>query len=818
MATPLARPTGRRLVVLVGLSAVAFTWPLLDLYGKNPDVFVANRSSAAQIFLFGIGVALFVPLASWAVLAVANAIGGRAPDMAYNVMVGLLALSTGFVVSRQAVPDSTVMAILLALAVAAFVVWIAHTLDTVFVVAAVAVPVLLFMFLGTSATASIIWSEPQEVETPANVGSPSNIVFLQLDEFPLASILKPDGTINQKLFPNFARLADEGTWYRNALSTSIATTQSVPAIATGLLGETGVSPSFADHPDSLFTLLGGSYDMHVIEWVAQLCPEETCPDYAGRSPAQFASLLKDLGVVYGHLTLPALARDQLPAIDTSWRGFLGQGDAPSGVGVAVDGLPVAPESVRAEWIDWIQRLINGINPDSPPTLSYAHLQAPHVPWVVNPSGTQYVRPEEYTEVEGLEGDGHWETDPAAALLGFQRQMYQIGFLDTMIGRLLDHIQETGTWDDTMIVVIADHGESFVPGEHRRWPYDNNRDDLYRIPLFIKYPAQTAGETVDVAAFGTDVLPTIVKALDIDTDWVFDGMPLQDVTVDRPHQPLRWCCNSSGVSTDLDILFDQVKRNYQWVPDQSSWLGVASVGPYGDLVGTSTEDLDVTATHAFRWSLDLGAVLADVDISKGMVQTLVKGRLEADDPPPSADLLVALNNVIAGVAHLTTDSANGGMVEGLLAEQLVRDGHNDIELFLSDGQGGWTTGSSDVLTRELVAGDGHVLDIAAEGSKRIQVDTVTTTGDGWEIEGWAADVNAKVVPDTVYVFVGDQLVYEAPPNTENQNVVRWFGSEDLLGSGFRIDVSAAEVPQGVDQLLVVAEFGDVAVSDGAFLNG
>ena len=44
----------------------------------------------------------------------------------------------------------------------------------------------------------------------------------------------------------------EGTWYRNAFSDSIATTQSVPAILTGKLGEKGLSPSSVDHPENLF--------------------------------------------------------------------------------------------------------------------------------------------------------------------------------------------------------------------------------------------------------------------------------------------------------------------------------------------------------------------------------------------------------------------------------------------------------------------------------------------------------------------------------------------------------------------------------------
>lgn len=808
----------RRLVVIVGLNAVAVTWPLLDLYGKNPDVFVANRTSAAEIFFFGFGVAFFIPVVCWAILAVANAIGGRAPKWAYTAMVVGLALVTGLVVSRQAVPDSTWLAIVATLAIAAFVFWIVHTLDTVFFVAAVVLPVIVFMFLGTSATASLIWSEPESIEAATAVGSPSNVVFLQLDEFPIASIMDTDGTINEALFPNFHRLAETGTWYRNAFSTSIATTQSVPAIASGQRGEAGVSPSYVDHANNLFTLLGDSYEMHVIEWVAQLCPEETCPDYAGRSPARFSNLLKDLGVVYGHLTLPARARQVLPSIDTSWRGFLGQAETPAGTGVDIKGLPVAPDRVRSPWIDWVQRLINGIDAGTPPTLSYAHLQAPHVPWVLNPSGTQYVRPEEYTEVEGLEGDGHWEPDPAAAILGFQRQLYQIGFLDTMIGRLLDHIEKSGTWDDTMIVILADHGESFVPGEHRRWPYENNRDDLYRIPLFVKYPGQAVGRIVDVAVFGTDVLPTIVDVLDVDTDWAFDGMSLRAVTSDRPHEPLKWCCDGTGVSTDLNILFDQVERNHEWVPDQSSWVGVAGAGPYADMVGTSTDDLDITASDAYRWSLDLGADLGEIDLSQGMVQTLIKGRLESDDPPGSTDLVVALNDVVAGVAHLTRDSATGGTIEGLLAEELVADGRNDVQLYLPDGNGGWMTGVSDVLTLDLVAADGHVLDLVPEGSKRVQVDSVTPMDDGWELRGWAADVIKKAVPDTVYVFVGDTLIYEGPPNTENANVVRWFESDDLLVSGFRIGIAGDDVPEGVGRLLVVAEFGDVAVSDDATLNG
>ena len=802
----------RRLAVIGGLGALAFVAPLLDLYGKNPEVFVANRTNVAEIVAFGLGVALLIPLLAWAVLAIAGAIGGRAPLVAFWALVGVLAIASGMVVSRQVQPESTVGAVALTLGIAAVLVWLVGNLEVLFLVGAVAVPVVLVMFLATSATARLIWDEPEVAESPVAVSDPSHIVMIQLDEMPLASIMETDGTINETLFPGFARLAEQGTWYRNALSDSIATTQSVPAILTGTRGEPGQSPSVVDHPDNLFTLFGESYEMHVIEWVAELCPEETCPEYAGRAPARFSNLLRDVGVVYGHLTLPGAMREGLPSIDNSWRGFLGQEETPAGADVEIEGVPIPDGDMREDWVNWVQRLINGIDSGTPPTLSYAHLRAPHVPWSTNPSGTHYERPEEYTEVYGVQGDGHWGPEPDPALLGFQRHLYQVGFLDKMLSRLFDHIDETGTWDDTMIIVVADHGASFVPGEHRRWPYDDNRDDLYRVPLFIKYPGQTTGATVDMPAFGIDIVPTIVDALGVDTDWQFDGRSLLDLEEERPHEPIRWCCNGEGVSTDVDILYQQVERNHQWVPDQSSWVGVSAVGDNADLVGEATTELDIGTDTGFRWSLDLGSRLEQVDRSEGVVQTLVTGRVEVGAQPVSDDVLIVLNDVVAGVGHLSQDGPSSGTIVGLVAEDLVEDGANDIDILLAGDDGVWVAGASDELSLELVTEEGRVLELGVEGARRVQVDSVEPAEGGWTVTGWAADVTAKQTPDMIYVFAGDELLASSPPNVDNANVVRWFESEDLLRSGFEIELTEDQVPEGADTLLVVAEFEDIAVAD------
>jgi hypothetical protein len=153
---------------------------------------------------------------------------------------------------------------------------------------------------------------------------------------------------------------------------------------------------------------------------------------------------------------------------------------------------------------------------------------------------------------------------------------------------------------------------------------------------------------------------------------------------------------------------------------------------------------------------------------------------------------------------------------LVAEELVIDGSNEIELLLPYGDS-WMSGSADALTLELIDENGNPLKLVSEGNRRIQVDKVERAGDAWVVQGWAADVANKVPPDLIYVYAGERLLGVGPPNEDNANVVRWFGSDDLLRSGFALEIGLGDVGDDVDQLTVVAEFGDVAIADPAPLS-
>jgi hypothetical protein len=803
-----------------GLMTAGIAAPVLDLYGRNPAVFVANRSTPMQIVIFGLLVTFIPPLLAVMILFVTERVGGKTADIAYLTLVGISAAATGMAISRQVLPDTTVGALLFGLGFAAFVVLVCRRVEQGLAYFSLLGPAVLVMFFVISPTSRLLAEPEENVAGTEHIGRPAPIVLIQLDELPLASLMDEDGGINDDLFPNFARLAHEGNWYRNALSNSIATTSSVPSILTGRLGEPDDSPSLVDHPDNLFTLLGAGYEMHVVEWLTDLCPEELCKDFAGRGPARFGNLLADVGVVYGHLSLPVSARTLLPSIDGSWKGFLGQADTQSSAPVDVGELQVPKAGVRSGWIDSMERVIDGIEEGAPPTIHFAHLEAPHIPWRTNPSGTHYQRPEQYDEVDGIEVGGTWVDRPDLPRLAFQRHLYQLGFLDRRLGDLFERLEDTGTWDDALIVVVADHGASFVPGQHRRWPKEDNRADLFRVPLFVKLPDQTIGQVIDEPAFGIDIVPTMVDVLDIETDWDFDGQSLLTIEgSDRAHEPIFYCCNDEPASTDLSELFDQVERNHQWVPDQGSWTAVAGAGPHARMVGERVEDLDAVSSSELHWSLTQADDLAAVSRSTGWVPTYISGRLELPDGAESDDLLIAVNGTIAGTGLVTRDSAGSGEIHALVAEDMVAEGENDVQILLSDGAGGWMTGSSADLTVEYLTDDGRRLEISPEGNRRIEITSVDQTeSGGWEITGWAADVSNKVPADHIYIYAGDLLLASSEPNEDNRNVTRWFKSEDLLRSGFTYEIEEGSIPSGLQRFTVVAEFGDVAVESPASITG
>ena len=103
------------------------------------------------------------------------------------------------------------------------------------------------------------------------------------------------------------------------------------------------------------------------------------------------------------------------------------------------------------------------------------------------------------------------------------QYYQsISRLDQGVGRLLDHLKETGQYDNSLIVYISDNGAAF-PGA---------KTTLYepgmQLPCIIKYPGQREGAISNLMVSWTDLVPTLLAAAGVEVKAnYFDGKDLAD---------------------------------------------------------------------------------------------------------------------------------------------------------------------------------------------------------------------------------------------------------------------------------------------------
>ncbi len=101
-----------------------------------------------------------------------------------------------------------------------------------------------------------------------------------------------------------------------------------------------------------------------------------------------------------------------------------------------------------------------------------------------------------------------------------RMLYaeNVTLCDKYVGKILDKIRELGMWDETLVILISDHGEPMGNGEHghgimrkcRPWPYE----ELAHIPLIVRLPGVGAGERVSSYVQTSDIAPTIIEYLGI----------------------------------------------------------------------------------------------------------------------------------------------------------------------------------------------------------------------------------------------------------------------------------------------------------------
>jgi hypothetical protein len=406
-------------------------------------------------------------------------------------------------------------------------------------------------------------------------------------------------------------------------------------------------------------------------------------------------LARDTTIVGLHQLLPAALADRwLPSVSGSWTNF----------GEESDGPPLPDDESDLEFAEWKKQWQTGTHEsvdyaDFLETVTgdevamwYQHEMLPHMSYRFLPDGRTY----QGSRPRSLSEDFWWSEDPMATVNAQQRLLLQLQYADAHVSALLDRLREQDMLEESLIVVVADHGIDLAPGRQRRGaPADEDEnggsapseasyetyDAMLPVPLFVKVPGQRTGVVDDRSAQTLDVLPTIADALalELPEDWEFDGTSLLSPPPDS-RRPARWL-NSKWE----DGLLDREPDAARMARSMSQLFGrsgtshdVYAVGPYADLVGQPVGPTGSDVDDAMIENGDLGA-WSDVDLGGSSVPALFTG--DASGIEPGSWIAFGLNGDVAGIGPVFRDVEGNPVVEIMIDPAMLEEGENQIGLYL-----------------------------------------------------------------------------------------------------------------------------------------
>ncbi|MES2353782.1 MAG: sulfatase [Pseudomonadota bacterium] len=159
-----------------------------------------------------------------------------------------------------------------------------------------------------------------------------------------------------------------------------------------------------------------------------------------------------------------------------------------------------------------------------PMFLWVHLLQPHGPYA---SQAPFVGrfddgPDGRTRFDSKCPYGFVKESPAWCIARYDEA---IASVDYHLGRFIGWLKDNKVFDDSLLIISADHGESFSHGfGGHAGPLLH--DDLIRIPLIVKEPGQSTGKRLGVLAEQIDLMPTILDLTGIPIDQPIEGRSLK----------------------------------------------------------------------------------------------------------------------------------------------------------------------------------------------------------------------------------------------------------------------------------------------------
>jgi hypothetical protein len=675
-----------RALHLFVLCAFALAQPLFAVLAESPEFFVVRGSTRVDLVVFALGLVVVPPALLVGLERLVHLARPRAADTLHLVLIGALVGLIALQIAKR-LGDGPAFAVVAAAGVVGAVAALAYArLGAARAVLTFLAPAPLvfagFFLLGSPVSKVVLGDEESARAAAPPPASAPPIVWVVFDELPTSSLMDERGRIDGVRFPNFAALAADATWFRNATTVHEHSTEAVPAMLTGKLPREQALPFAADHPDNLFTVLEPTYRYRVFESATRLCPQRLCPRNEGSFVSRMSWLGEDVSWVYLHVLLPTELTTGLPVVTQTWANFGGNAgedvDDTARFERDIDVL-VGRELAKDQTLGF-RAMVDSLAPSREPTLYFTHPFLPHSPWFLLPNGRRYANA---SFIRGLRND-RWGHDEWLVTQEWQRHLLQTAAVDRMLGELLARLRALDLYDDALVVVVADHGVSFKRGERRRGATSANLADIAFVPLVIKAPGQREGRIVDEHVRTIDILPSVADLLGTELPAPVDGRSAFDPGYE-PTAGVRVYrrAGEDPVDADFAALLDEREVT---VRRQSATFGTGpdgnlfGIGPHPELLGRTVAGLPVRDRPGSTLAFDEPRLFESLDPASELAPSHVSGDLGGDLPGEGhLDLAIAVNGRIAAVTRSFAPRERLRFA-AIVPDDAFRAGANRVDVF------------------------------------------------------------------------------------------------------------------------------------------
>ncbi len=265
---------------------------------------------------------------------------------------------------------------------------------------------------------------------------------------------------------------------------------------------------------------------------------------------------------------------------------------------------------------------------------WVHLFDPHGPYEAQGDFLESIAGPLPAAEEGPEMPSYWPRRyRAVADTAYWEDRYdeEIAYTDDRVGALMDLLQRHGVLDETVVAVVADHGESLTEHEYYFEHGLHLYDASLLIPMLVAGPGVRPESRVPCQVRGMDLAPTVLDLVDVPAPDSYEGESLRSLWENGCPEGVRL-----SVAATVEP---------PWLEEPGAELALRSDGEMRfkyvqhrrsddelyDLIADPGETANVAASQA-----DVGAWMVDelTRISEGMVEqapTLpddVRAQLEA----------------------------------------------------------------------------------------------------------------------------------------------------------------------------------------------